>query len=836
MATKRSGWLSRLALAGLLGASLALAPLPIMAQSPAPITSWNGYNVQNTIEVGGRVTSTSGNQENYNTLVNLHSGVRLFNFNLGLRAQPQSHGWFDELQLSGFGFGGDPNDVARLHISKSKAYDFNALFRRDNYFFGYNFLANPLNPSGAHPTVPITNALHSIDYVRNMSDYNLTLLPQSSFRVRLGYSHLRETGPSLTTVGAAMDNGVAEVGNDAELSQQFSTSTDLYRAGFDVLPAARTRLSFMELVQHTKGDTSLQDLNRLFLLPGGTPVDLGVVWSGTSSCFASPVPVTVPPASTVNPTPACSGLTAYTGDQRPRITLPTEQVTLESNYFRNLAVDGLFSYSSAVDKDNNEFARWSGYSSRILAGGDNETGTGHAKRVLINGNLAAVYDATSKFHITESTDYNSFRIPSQLGFLVLNTYYQAPASLAGTPAVFNSTTCPAPYTASTCPQHNTESAPDFANGNSLSYLGQNYFTETLRAGYDFSSRFGAQLGYRYTYRTVYDYNAIDYASEVFYPGGSLGAADAARGDCALPKGGTLPGSLPAGCTLEPDGSVVFTGFTPASDTTHNQAVQIHGNTALFNTWALPVNSVRISFALEAYSADHSFTRITPRQYQHYTLQFSFKPVDWAQLASTVNLYQGRDNVAEVKYKDHDRSYGANLTLMPVSRIFFDAGYNYEDIYNQAIECYASGFGAPPAGASLCPETDSPVPLGALSTYASKQHSLNADLRWKPVKLFSLRLGMAGSYVNGLPQFFALNTGGFIGNFLNPRTPWGPLSFSYQEPYAHLTVNFTKNVAYTMGWQLYDYRTHGNQSPNGLAPIGSQSFKVNAGTFGIRFSL
>ena len=32
---------------------------------------------------------------------------------------------------SNFGYGGDPNDVSRLRVSKNKWYNFDALFRRD---------------------------------------------------------------------------------------------------------------------------------------------------------------------------------------------------------------------------------------------------------------------------------------------------------------------------------------------------------------------------------------------------------------------------------------------------------------------------------------------------------------------------------------------------------------------------------------------------------------------------------------------------------------------------------------------------------------------------------
>ena len=52
---------------------------------------------------------------------------------------------FDTLYLSSFGFGGDPEDMARLRIQKNKWYNFVGLYRRDKNFFDYNLFANPLN-------------------------------------------------------------------------------------------------------------------------------------------------------------------------------------------------------------------------------------------------------------------------------------------------------------------------------------------------------------------------------------------------------------------------------------------------------------------------------------------------------------------------------------------------------------------------------------------------------------------------------------------------------------------------------------------------------------------
>src|ERR1700734_1925081 len=109
------------------------------------------YNIQQTIEFGYRASEINGNIDTYNTFVNLGSGVRLFDYTLDMRSLNHSGLLFDDLNFSNFAYGGDPNDVTRLHIDKNKWYDFRLLFRRDKYFWDYNLFANPLNPASPNP-------------------------------------------------------------------------------------------------------------------------------------------------------------------------------------------------------------------------------------------------------------------------------------------------------------------------------------------------------------------------------------------------------------------------------------------------------------------------------------------------------------------------------------------------------------------------------------------------------------------------------------------------------------------------------------------------------------
>ncbi len=170
-------------------------------------TNSGNYNVQQTVELGYRDNWVNGNQNTYDTFVNLGSGPRVLDYTLNMRSLNHQGLLFDNLSFSNFGYGGDPNDVSRLRITKNKWYDFSLVFRRDEYFWDYNLLANPFNPvpippAGApasfattNPSFASTNSPHALNLVHRMQDYDLALLPQSRVGFRLGYSRYVEEGP-----------------------------------------------------------------------------------------------------------------------------------------------------------------------------------------------------------------------------------------------------------------------------------------------------------------------------------------------------------------------------------------------------------------------------------------------------------------------------------------------------------------------------------------------------------------------------------------------------------------------------------------------------------------
>jgi hypothetical protein len=783
--------------------------------APAVGVNSGNYNFQGSVSLGWRYNDITGSEANYDTFVNLQQGPRLLNFSLNAHSLNHNGALFDNMSIAGFGFGGDPVDVVRLNMTKDKWYNFNATYRRYKYFWGYNLLANPLNTASSNPEVPITKAPHLMDLSHRMSDFQLKLLPQSAVHFRLGYTHSREVGPSYTTEGAA-GAPISEPGAVALLGQNFKTTEDNYNAGLDFVGLTRTTLSYDQFVQHYKEDTYQNDANLIYTLSDGTPVDLGLVFMPGTPCST--------PLIGGNVDPSCDANLSFHRGGRPRGTIPTERFSFQSTYIRNLNMTGQVSYSSGEQTVGDLFDNWTGYDARINSLGTNDTANTKAHQIIVNGDWNAVYDVTSKFRVMDSLNYNAFRIPGTYNFNVIN--YFPPANLdplvaAENPTayLFNPSTCPAPYTAPECPQHNSSSGPDSALGYRARYLGQKFFSNTFELAYDFTSKVGARIGYRHLYRKIDDQDTLVYTSEVFYPGGSAGAA---RGDCK------------SGCTAGPNGSLVFSGLT--GDTSHGLITDINGNSALFGLWVRPASNFRTSFNLELFSADSAFTRITPRLMRHYQVNSTYTPVSWTSITGAIDIVDGSDDVYAVSNENHDRSYSLSTTFMPGSRFSYDLSYNYSDIYTQALDCYTVGFGPAPKGAASCPTYPdlSAVNVAAMSTYLSKTNFVSSDLMVKPVKQLTFTLGYAGSFVRGTPSWFNPFTTYSV-NFLNSLTPWGPLRFNYQTPYVTMNWQVYKGLSYSASWNYYGYNSRGNNNPVGLAPLGTQDFNGNNMTMSAQYS-
>ena len=170
--------------------------------------------------------------------------------------------------FSNFGYGGDPNDVSQIRITKNKWYSFNGMFRQDQNHWNYSLLANPLNPTTPVPNAPLNfnpiinapaNVLgtsligtspHDFYTRRNMQNYNLTILPDSKIRFRLGYDQ--------NTVYGSGDSTFHEGAEQYLLTNNWYRLQQ-YRLGVDFRFLPRTTLSYDEIWSNYRNDPSSSD-------------------------------------------------------------------------------------------------------------------------------------------------------------------------------------------------------------------------------------------------------------------------------------------------------------------------------------------------------------------------------------------------------------------------------------------------------------------------------------------------------------------------------------------------------------------------------------------------
>ena len=416
------------------------------------------YNVQQTAEFGGRVNWINGNQDTYDTFLDLASGPRLLDYTLNMRSLNHQGLLFDNLNFSNFGYGGDPNDVSRLRIEKNKWYEFSLVFRRDKYFWDYNLLANPLNPvpippagltpsqlaafAITNPSFASTNSPHSLDLVHRMQDYDLALLPQSRVGFRLGYSRHVEEGPALTTEDATVE---------IPMAQYFEETTNAYRMGVDFRILPKTTISYDQFLEWNKYDTRDSLANTPFLVqtsqfPGTLPVNMGVNWyyapTGTAAgttltstgapgaASLAAVPCAAPFLSTgfVNNATgsnavAAGGLTAanvgckmvqsYTRTSPLRNFMPTERLSFQSTFIPKLEMSGSASYSNSTNRAVNLYDSINEWTASTTSEVRDSivSGPANANEIFVHANWSAIYSLTQKLRLLDTVHYDQWQNP-----------------------------------------------------------------------------------------------------------------------------------------------------------------------------------------------------------------------------------------------------------------------------------------------------------------------------------------------------------------------------------------------------------------------------------------
>jgi hypothetical protein len=794
-----------------------------------------GYQVHQSIELGGRIAKVSGSMPMWDTTVNQSTGMRVLNQSLEMRSlNSKKTPLFDTLSTFATGFGGDPYDVARLNASKGRVWDFAGSFRRDRNFFDYNQFANSLDPLG--PSVELVrqnDSMHLYNTVRRNSDMQFTLMPLSPVSFTVGYNHGTHEGPMLNTARSVP--GMAS-GYTAEVFEWFRNSEDTYSFGLVSKPAPRTTVNLDEYVVSYKGDSAYTMANPSLPLWNATAGYYQVSANATPG-VAGATPVYATPGYTLTSvtTAAKCGEPAYTGggitvplstqayftngmmsafckgavtdnlSMPSRSFFPTEQLRFASHYWEKVSANGRLSYSGGHNNLNSftwlqqgftatapKYTTGTGWNTDAI--GSITTGSGGGKygsshRARLDGDLGLVAEVTRQLSISESYTFNSYRTDGFLTGQYQNyTIPTGASTLAALPSLqsFAGTTANVPW-------------PSGAIGGAVTAL-------TTSAGYN--AGFNATSG------------------------------NVAAGSMWFMKqqnsANTLLGTYIVNPTVKVSAGwrirnrelnyASLTGYVPTSN------MNWRGNEALLGVSVNPSNKMRMNANYEhsAWSAGTTttptFTRQEPQSTNHIKVRTVLKPAQWINFSATGNLLMGRNDDALVKLATHNEDVSFAASIRPTETLSFDLSWAYDEAYSVINSCFqwaatspADGYGVPfgatnAAGTCAAVTTTAGASVGGTayylynSYYKSPSSFYLASFNYTPVKMVRLNGGFRYNQVHG------------TADILNPVQNPGALDSRTLMPFADAEFK----VAQQWAW-------HGNYSYNGYGEQGTANFVTNGFT-------
>ena len=778
------------------------------------------YNIKQSIEFGYRFSDVTGDHQAYNTFVNLQQGPRLLDFSTDMNSLDHHGTLFDHFFFSNFGYGGDPNGVSQMRIRKNKWYDFNAMFRKDQNHWDYSLLSNPLNAPAVKPNAPpnfnpLANAPASVlntaiiatspsaTYTaRNMQNYGLTILPDSKIRFRFGYDQNTMYGPGF---------GATHEGTDQYLTRDYSVHNRNYRLGVDFRFLPRTTISYDQVWSYYKNDLGSVDNNLQFSPGAGFPLlDLGVQRNTSST----PCSNTFSPGGIVNP--VCNSFSNYLFHWRTRMDSPTEKVTVQSSYFKNVEFAGTFSYTGgdlSVHDYQQNFAGLARNNESDFA----ETGPISGRHVAAFADLGVTWHVTEAVSLVDSVRFSNWKEPAQ--FAATDCSFFSP-NLITAPNVFSATTtlpatCAPPANGVLgIPNHTTSSTSDIALNLDSNFLKQQDLSNIIEIRVQISPKGGAYFGYEYRARVISD-NFFNSFGGIYFPN------NVARGNCGLVDT-TLPlsqANLPAGCTLNADGTISFSfpgTFAPPSET------DITENHAIFGLWVRPSPKFRVNVDGDITSANHTFTHLSPLTSQQVRLKADYKPSMKVNLNGTISLWYGQNNVPGVDNTMHNNSYGVAAQFLPSEKINLDLGYNYNDISTSLLVCFKATGSL--VGLPACPNVSGLVQ--EQSPYSSRVNTGFLDFSWTPVHRLTLHggasmTGVSGSQLNLTPQ-----------NPI-PTNVDGSLNSTWYGPYMGFDLRFANHWTGKALWNYYSYHEDSTAAYQNL--FVPRNFHANNVTLSVRYA-
>ena len=711
--------------------------------SPSEGTKLGDFQVIQSIELGGRISDVTGSQAMYDTLANYQSGVRLLEQSLTMRSLTHED-IFDTLTLNSFGWGGDPEQAARLRIAKYKWYTFSATYQHIQNYFNYDLFANPLNPpTGGTPYIPILNSPHAYFNTQNLYNFDLVLLPTHPISFRIDYNRNRFIGPSYSTI---------HEGTEALTNQDTNNLLNGFRFGADIKLNKKTTLSYTQMFQFYDGDTtySLNSFNS-WPLPNGTPVTFGLPWYNSGSPCSAPLTNGVA-------NPSCNGFFNYNLFQQIHTQVPTEQLNFVSSSLKWLDFNGQYQYSNA-NMGTPYAENFNGLISRSNLLGSNTNGsTSNARWNSSSADVSAIIHLSDRLRLVETFRFRTFSVPGNFINLGSNFYTAAglgSANLLSPIATFPGTTL----------LHGSSSPADIVNEITSNLVGQNTKQNDFQVQYDVKRNFGVRAGFNWSNNTIQPGSTYQAAlGDIYYPN------NADRGNCTG--------------TLNPDGSCTFIGVIAPFG---NPTTEINRYSGVVGAWFRKGTTLHANIDAEFGGADNWIYRIDPLHFYNLKANLSYAPQPWLMLGGNLLFTHATNSDSDNAYNQHNYSATVTATIMPNRKWGLDLAYNFEAIQQNMNLCFE---GAVVPGAFTCIGDDTLMEVLAL--YQTHTQYGYFAFTTTPIERLTVRVGYSIVDNQG-------NTTQF-----NVLQPLGPLSSTYQMPLAGIDIGLYRNVILKAAWNYYQY--------------------------------
>ncbi|MEO8737387.1 MAG: hypothetical protein ABI380_12715 [Edaphobacter sp.] len=247
-------------------------------------------------------------------------------------------------------------------------------------------------------------------------------------------------------------------------------------------------------------------------------------------------------------------------------------------------------------------------------------------------------------------------------------------------------------------------------------------------------------------------------------------------------------------------------------------IPIHEDWGLFGVALRPTSSLRLNFNMEAMYADKSFTRMSPRQMQHYIIRTTYKPRPWLLFNGTINIRESRDNVQTVNHLEHNRDFSFGTSISRSERWSLDLSYSHDDVVSRTLECYASTPAPPSAMVAPAVCIAAATPFASTGYYNAPTQFASLGLMLNPINKLHVTGGYRVSAVNGSTDA------------INIRQVPGSLQSQFHTPYANVAYDLSPNWTWKGDYNYYGY---GEGGPSG--PTLPRSFHGNIGTLAIHYA-